>query len=113
MHELSIIENTLELAVQSARSSGATQIHRLCLRVGALTGVVPEALQFAFDVARLNTMASEAHLEIENVSARAWCANCQTEFQTEDWVRECPRCGNISAELRHGLELELVSVEIS
>ena len=50
MHEVGIIQSTLELAEQSARTSGATQIHRLRLRVGCMTGVVREALEFAFEV---------------------------------------------------------------
>jgi hydrogenase nickel incorporation protein HypA/HybF len=50
MHEVSLLESTLELAVDYAHQQGATQIHRLTLRVGQLSGVIPEALQFAFDI---------------------------------------------------------------
>ena len=46
MHEVGIIQSTLELAERSARASGATQIHRLRLRVGRMTGVVRESLEF-------------------------------------------------------------------
>ncbi|MBI4662121.1 MAG: hydrogenase maturation nickel metallochaperone HypA [Verrucomicrobia bacterium] len=113
MHEVGIIQNTLDLALETARSSGARQIHQLRLRVGAMTGVVPEALLFAFDVVRAGTIASDARLEVENVPAACWCAICQSEFHSEDSLYECPRCGAMSSELRHGLELDLVSMEIS
>ena len=113
MHELGIIQNTLDLAMETAKSSGASQIHHLRLRVGTLTGVVPDALLFAFDVIRQGTMAAGARLEVENVPVSCWCAECQSEFPSEDWHYECPKCGRWSSDLRRGLELELVSVEVS
>ena len=113
MHEVGIIQNTLDLAVKSAQASGATQIHQLRLRVGAMTGVVPDALQFAFDVVRQGTMAADARLDVESVPATCWCAGCRTEFPSADLAYECPQCGQVSAELRRGLELELVSLEVT
>lgn len=113
MHEVGIIQNALELAENAGRSSGARQIHRLRLRVGALTGVVPEALHFAFEAVREGTMAAEAKMEVESVPVRCWCSNCHSEFRSEDSLCECPRCGSFSSELQGGLELELTSMEIS
>ena len=113
MHEIGIIQNTLDLAVKSARASGATRIHQVRLRVGAMTGVVPDALQFAFEVVRQETMAANAQLQVETVPVTCWCPGCQKEFASADLLYECPQCGRISAELRHGLELELAALEVS
>lgn len=113
MHEVGIIQSTLELAERSARDSGARQIHRLRLRVGQMTGVVREALEFAFEVVRQGTMAAEATLEVESVPAACWCRRCQAEFASDDMIYVCPQCGQLSSELRRGLELELASLEIS
>ena len=113
MHEIGIIQGALELAEQSARSSGATRIHRLKLRIGQMTGVVPDALQFAFEVVRQGTLAAEASLELETVPATCWCAACRTEFVAKDLQYDCPACGQFSQELRRGLELELASLEVS
>ena len=49
MHELSIMEGALALALEQARQAGARKLHVIRLRVGAMSGVVPEALQFAFE----------------------------------------------------------------
>lgn len=113
MHEIGIIQNTLDLAVRTAQSSGARQIRQLRLRVGALTGVEPEALQFAFGVVREGTMAAQAELDVETVPLSRWCGDCQSEFQSDDWLYECPKCGRVCSEVRHGLELELVALEVS
>jgi hydrogenase nickel insertion protein HypA len=73
MHEFSIMSSALELAEKNTRAAGATQIHRLKVRVGALSGVVPEALRFAFDGLKDQTLAAGAEFEIELVPAVGWC----------------------------------------
>lgn len=113
MHEVSIMQNAMALARETAKSKGAQRIHALRLRVGAMSGVVPDALQFAFDMVTQGTMAEGASLEIESVPARCWCAECQLEFDSEDFLGECPKCGQLSSELRSGTELEIASVELS
>lgn len=113
MHEVGIMQNTLSMALKQAQASGATQVHELQMRIGAMSGVVPDALTFAFEVLRKDTLAAEAKLEIETVPASCWCARCQTEFPVPDLIYECPQCHELSVELRRGLELELVSIEVS
>jgi hydrogenase nickel incorporation protein HypA/HybF len=113
MHEYGIMQTTLELALKEALTAGACEIHELRLRVGRLSGVVPEALSYAFEVLRAETMAAGARLEIESVPAVMWCEACQGEFESPEFTCECPRCGVPSRELRRGREMELVSMEIS
>jgi len=113
MHEVGIIQDAVAMAERQARAQGAKHIHRLRLRIGQLSGVVPDALQFAFEVVTRDSMAASAVLEIENVPAAFWCAKCQAEFGCEDYVAECPRCHEWDAKLCRGRELELSSIEIS
>lgn len=113
MHEFSLMQTALDTAAQKTRAAGATQIHRLKLRVGKLSGVVPAALTSAFAALKDKTPAADAMLEIEEVPAIGWCAGCAAEFTVADWKYECPRCHGFSGELRQGRELELASLEIS
>lgn len=113
MHEAGIVASMLELAEAQARRAGARVIHRVRLRVGAMSGVVPEALEFAFAALQGGTLAADARLEIEAVPATAFCGACQRAFEPDDAVFACPQCGEFSAELRQGRELELVNLEIS
>ena len=112
MHEVSIMAEALRMAVDAAKSAGATRVLKLRLRVGSLSGVVPEAIQFAFDVVCHGTMAEGASLEIEPVQAACWGARCAAEFDCADFFNECPRCHNFSGELRRGRELDIASVEV-
>jgi hydrogenase nickel incorporation protein HypA/HybF len=112
MHELSIMESALNLALEQARENRAVRIHALRLRIGALSGVVPEALEFAFEALTVGTPAEGAQLIIEHVPARFWCATCVSEFAAEDLFAECPGCKRPSGDLRAGREMELASMEI-
>lgn len=100
------------MAEDAAKSAGANRILTLRLRVGSLSGVVPDAVRFSFDVVCHGTMAESATLEIESVPAACWCGTCQAEFECADFFNECPRCHSISGVLRRGRELEIAAVEL-
>ena len=113
MHEVGIMEQLLAIAIEYASSEEASQIHVITTRVGDLSGVVPEALKFAFDVIAKGTIAESAKFEIERVPAQCYCSVCQQRFQPNDCIYECPHCHAISHDIRQGKELELVSLEIA
>ncbi|MFG3203572.1 hydrogenase maturation nickel metallochaperone HypA [Streptomyces sp. NPDC048192] len=111
MHELSIATAIVEQAGALARADGTDSVSAVTVRVGELAGVVPDALHFAFEVARQDTALAAAELVVEQVTARAWCAPCAEEFAVGMppffW---CPRCDRPSQELRSGRELEITEV---
>jgi len=113
MHEFSIMQAALEAAGEKTRAAGASQIHRITLRIGSLSGVVPEALRFAFDALKDQSLAAQADLEIVEVSAVAFCPACATEFAVTEINYECPRCHEPSGQLRCGKEMELAALEIT
>lgn len=112
MHELSIATAIVEQAEEIARADGADDVSSVTVRVGELAGVVPDALHFAFEVARDGTALAAARLVVEQVTARAWCGGCAEEFAVGMppffW---CPRCDQPSQDLRSGRELEITDVE--
>ncbi len=106
------MESALGMALESAKQAGGQRVLVIRLRVGALSGVVPEALQFAFEALAPGTPAEGAELAVEHVPACFWCATCANEFTADDLFAECPRCHTPSAELRAGRELQVASLEI-
>ena len=64
MHELSIATSIVEIASEeAARHSG--RVEAVHLRVGAMSGVVKEALEFSWELACAETAIQGARLEIE------------------------------------------------
>lgn len=117
MHELSIAHGIVE-AVEAAVGAAAcatrpATVRRVGVRVGALSGVVPDALLFCFDVVTRGTPLDGAALEIERVPVALWCPDCAaTRELAEAPPFRCPRCDRPSADLRRGRELELAWYEL-
>jgi hydrogenase nickel incorporation protein HypA/HybF len=112
MHELSIMDSALTMVLEQAQKAGAKRVHVVRLRIGALSGVVPEALEFAFDALTPGTLAEGGRLAIDNIPARFWCGACRSEFQADDLFADCPDCHRPSGDLRAGREMEVASMEI-
>lgn len=106
------MQEVLIAAAREAERLGASRILRIRLRIGDLSGVVPEALSTAFDVLRAGTSAAQATLECIRVPAIALCDVCSARFPVEEIVSECPACGALTATLTGGRDLELSSLEI-
>ena len=111
MHELSIATAIIEQADELARADGTDAVSAVTVRVGELAGVVPDALSFAFEVARDGTALAAARLVVEQVPAQAYCGACAEEFAVGMppffW---CPRCDQPSTDLRSGRELEITGI---
>lgn len=91
----------------------ATKVTNVRLRVGRLSGVSPDALTFAWDLARAGTVAAEAELRIEDVPVAVYCARCERESEPrEAGGLTCGTCAGTAPAIVRGRELELVAVEI-
>ncbi|MEM8832070.1 MAG: hydrogenase maturation nickel metallochaperone HypA, partial [Cyanobacteria bacterium P01_G01_bin.19] len=86
MHEVSIMQNTLDLAIAQAKKHGGSKIDCLTLKIGRLSGVIPEALEFAFEVLTQGTIAENAQLEIETIPVVCYCQYCDRQFQPEAYI---------------------------
>ncbi|MBA4138275.1 MAG: hydrogenase maturation nickel metallochaperone HypA [Opitutus sp.] len=108
MHEVGIIESALDVIRREAAKNSAAHVERVVMRIGAISGVEPDALRFAFEACSPGTVAAGAELEIQLVPARAHCAACAEEFViASGYLFECPRCSAFSGDVRSGRELEL------
>lgn len=113
MHELSIIENVVEAALEAARAESATRVTAVQLRVGVLAGVVRGALEFCYEVATRGTLLEGSALVITELPVVIQCSVCG-EPRTLPGVQSfrCPVCGTPGLQLLQGRELEIASIEI-
>lgn len=112
MHELSLTQNLVEIAEEHARKAGGTVIRGITLEVGELSGAIPEALEFAFDVCSKRTLAEGAVLTIRRVPGHGRCVVCAMESECHQLTAVCPACGALGFELDAGLELRVLELEI-
>ena len=110
MHELSVAHAVVSTVVD-ALPPDTPRVLEVHVRIGALSGVVPEALAFAYDVAAEGTLLSDAALHVERTPVVVHCAPCEEDVTLEGTTDfRCPACGAPSGDVRSGKELEVVRV---
>lgn len=108
MHELAIAESIVDTVCERA---AGRPVHRVTLRVGTLTAVVPAAMRFCFDLAVEGTVADGAELTIEQLTGAAHCRDCGADVELADPILLCP-CGSADLAVTAGRELQIVSMEV-
>ncbi|MFA5353335.1 MAG: hydrogenase maturation nickel metallochaperone HypA [Thermodesulfovibrionales bacterium] len=113
MHEASIAQSLLEIAVRECEGSGYSIIESVKISVGKAAGVMPEALLFAFDAMKAGTAAEKASLIIDEIPVTGRCHSCGGEFCVEEkYVLCCPLCEGPSFTLLTGRELNITEMEV-
>jgi hydrogenase nickel incorporation protein HypA/HybF len=109
MHELSITQSVVDAVAERAADSRVLSIR---LTVGRLSGVVPDAMQFCFELITEGTALEGARLTIDRPAGRAHCATCGCDFELADLILLCP-CGSADVAVLTGRELQITSVEVA
>ncbi len=65
MHELSIAEELLQIIIKKASQLGIGKIEQINLKIGEFSGILPDALVFAFEMLSKDTITDGARIEIE------------------------------------------------
>ena len=104
MHEATLAENILDIALEAASKNHAEKIFKVGLTLGEMAGVEVEALTLSFDVLKKDTAAASAELVIKRVPIRAACNKCGKIFRLERYNFFCPECDGVLI-LQSGREL--------
>jgi hydrogenase nickel incorporation protein HypA/HybF len=109
VHELSITQSVVDAVLDHVRDARIVAVH---LRVGRLSGVVPDAMRFCFEAVTEGTPLDGARLEIEEPSGAAHCRSCGADFDVDDLILLCA-CGSADVEVTAGRDLTVASVEVA
>lgn len=114
MHEVSIAANLLEIVSEQCRKGGYSRIESINLKIGRASGIMTDALLFAFDAMKTDSPAEGAVLMIEEVAVSGRCRDCGGTFTVqEEYVLRCPLCGGGSFQVVGGRELDIIDMEVS
>jgi hydrogenase nickel incorporation protein HypA/HybF len=114
VHELSIAMSIVEMAQEEAERRGGVQVNSVHLKLGALSGVVEDALLSSYEMATDDTPLQGSRLVIENVPLTVYCPHCLCSKQLSSIQSfSCPECGTPTPEILSGRELEVVALEIT
>lgn len=113
MHEFSITQSILSIALEKAGAVDAGKITRINLVTGELSGIVDESVEFYFDFLRRDTIAAEASLSFRHPPLQLRCRNCGTVFSPASYEWQCPGCGGRGVEVVSGREMYVESIEVT
>ena len=113
MHELSIAASIVESVAEAAGKYPGARVKVVRLRLGALAAVVEDSLRFCWELSTAGTPLAGAALAIRTLPVMVHCDGCGMETEL-DGVQSfrCPKCGELTADLRQGRELEIESIEM-
>jgi len=112
MHELTITQNVLALALQHAQRAEARRITQINLSVGEISGIVDESVQFYFDFLSKDTPAEGARLTFAKLPARFRCRSCGAEYPMRDGDWTCPACQAAGGDVVSGRQFYMDSIEV-
>lgn len=110
---MSICQGLMSQVEQIARDKGASQVDSILLSIGPLSGVEPELLERAFVVAKAETVAKDAELEIETGPIVVECRICGASGEAQVNRLICGSCDSWQVNLKQGDELLLMRLELS
>jgi hydrogenase nickel incorporation protein HypA/HybF len=113
MHEMAIVQSIMDILVQQAQMHAAKKVVRVNLEFGALTGVMPAAIDFAFEVLSKGTIAEGAAVDIKIIPIKIYCFDCAKERVLETYDPFCPVCSSAAIKILEGRdEMRIASLEV-
>lgn len=108
MHELAITQSVVDMISEKI----GDRVTGVRLEIGPLSGVVPDAVRFCFDLACTGTRLEGAWLDIVEPRAVAVCRSCGAEFEPDGMILLCG-CGSADVTVLSGRELRVKAVEVA
>ncbi|MHA1959181.1 MAG: hydrogenase maturation nickel metallochaperone HypA [Candidatus Thorarchaeota archaeon] len=122
MHEFSAACSIVEAAIEGAKGHSVNRITAVNVEVGEFTFLVPEQLEFNFEIASRDTILEEAKLNISIVKGRVKCQKCGHEGETTADSElppqvatfspmKCSECGSSATDITGGKEFVITNIE--
>ncbi len=113
MHEMSLTASIMDIIFEYARVHSFTKVNCVKLSFGALSGIEPSALEFAFEVLSRETPAEGARLEYDIRPIIVTCLDCGNDSEVEEFPAPCPCCKTDDVVLKEGTqELRIVEMDV-
>jgi len=110
MHELSLAEEVIRLAVSEAKSHNAISVSEITLEIGNLSGIDADAFESALAILSENSIVGKNGIKIVRKKGTGICQSCGIEFEMERRIDECPGCHSLPSEIKGGSEFRVVSL---
>lgn len=112
MHEYSIVQSLLDSCEEHARQNNSTNVTKVVVKIGVLSGVEPNLLETAFNTFKEKTFCEKAEFIINRQKVVIACLSCHEESTLEKNEFSCPKCSSNQVKVIDGEEMFLMSLEM-
>jgi hydrogenase nickel incorporation protein HypA/HybF len=112
MHELSVTESLLKIALNHAEKANAKRVTDLNIVIGDLASMVDDSIQFYWEIIAKGTIAEQAKLNFRRLPAQLQCMTCSETYHPTDRELACPKCNGINVKIIKGEEFSLESIDV-
>ena len=112
MHELSVTESILEIALRHANQASAQRVTKLYLVIGQLASIVDDSVQFYWDIISKDTIADGATLHFRRLPATLLCLDCSHQYTPANDAFSCPECKGEHIKVVSGEEFYMEAIDV-
>ena len=112
MHELGLAMNVREIVEEAAKENGAARIREVNIVVGEFSSVAIDALEFAMEVAKRDSMLEDAKINIKSTKTILLCSECGKETVMADFIFKCNSCGSGAVRVIAGDRMYVDSIDV-
>lgn len=112
MHELPITQSIVNICSEEVEKHNSGKVTKIKIKIGELSGIVPECIQTYFDIISSGTKVEGAQLDIEKVPLKFKCSTCGFSGNMDLNVDNCPSCGSNELKISGGNEFYIDSMEV-
>jgi len=112
MHELAVTESLLKTSCAYAKENGARKVSALTIKIGDLSGIIDDSVQFYWDIIAEDTICEKSTLQFKRIPAEILCEACGQTFIMQGELIPCPNCGSLQLKIISGDDFTLESIDI-
>ncbi len=121
MHEMTVTQALLDMALRHADGQRVTDIY---LQVGRMSAIVPSSVEVFFKYLSQDTLAEGAKLHFEILPLEMTCQACHRQLDLSEWSAHGPHlimhkaftrgceCGSKDLRVSGGVSFGLVSIDV-
>ena len=110
MHELALCQAIVDTV---ERHAGGRRVEQVDVRIGHFRQVVPDSLQFSWELLTEGTDLAGCRLVVDHVPAVIECRTCASLTTLDDPIFRCAVCGSAETFVVSGDELLVTSLDLT
>lgn len=112
MHELSVTEGILRICKAEAEKNNFKRILKINIKVGELSGLIPDCISFYFNEISKETVAEGAKIEVFKIPLSYRCDDCGYTSEILKTEYTCHKCKGYHIKFLNGRELYIDTMEV-